>query len=428
MTFFCLYKARKCIEVAVFGTSLIKRTGFVILLSCIVRISAMAQQPGRFMVVSDAHHYSPSPDFTQNLLYEITLAAIHEKVDFVFFTGDLGLRGFATPAEEDLVLKDWRFVLDTLRDNNIKVYACRGNTDLNGGAAWDSLFTGINALPLNGPGNEKGLSYFFETENIFFIALDEFTENYKINQAWLDALPAAGKMKFIFVAGHTPAFKVFNSKCLGTYPAERDIFWESLTQSGAKAYFSGHDHFYDHAIIDDGDGNPGNDIHQFIVATGGSSFFPVSEYDGNNGRWMPEGIFHEAATGYILAEVYASEARITWKHRVEKNVFEYGGDSIVFTSPLNESVISVPDNFVLRQFPNPFRSKTIISYRLPSDDAIELNIYNPDGQKVCTLVKEQQTVGKHEIKWEAGELMPGMYFSELKTGQIRQIRKMILLK
>ena len=59
---------------------------------------------------------------------------------------------------------------------------------------------------------------------------------------------------------------------MGAYPAARDSLWESLLSAGAKIYFSGHDHFYDHTIIDDGDENPQNDMHQVIVGTAPNYF------------------------------------------------------------------------------------------------------------------------------------------------------------
>ena len=110
--------------------------------SLILKTKYTSTSVNRFMVVGDPHHYSPSPDFRQTMLYELTLAAIEEEVDFIFFTGDLAIRGFDTPAEEDSVLKDWRFVLDTLEHHNIKVFACRGNNDISSRQAWDSLFSG----------------------------------------------------------------------------------------------------------------------------------------------------------------------------------------------------------------------------------------------------------------------------------------------
>ena len=387
-----------------------------------------AQHINRFMVVGDTHNYSPSPDFSKTKLYEITLAAIHEQADFIFFTGDLAIRGFESPAEEDSVLKDWRFVLDTLHYHNIKVFACRGNNDVSSRAAWDSLFSGPYIFPQNGPENEKNITYAIEYDSLLFIALDQYTAIHKINQVWLDELLKATNRKFIFAAGHEPAFKLFNSSCLGAYPEERNRFWESLTDAGAKAYFCGHDHFYDHAIIKDIDGNSYNNVHQVIAGTGGTSFFGDSEYNGNNGRWTPERAFHEKDNGYVLVEVNSSDIQMIWKHRVAQNIYAFGGDSCDFSSSSTDDISSIQESDFLGNYPNPFSSKTVISYQVSVFSNIELSVYDLIGRKVNTLAKGRHQPGRYEVEWDAEGMTPGICFCELKAGNNRQVMKMVLLK
>ena len=162
---------------------------------------------------------------------------------------------------------------------------------------WEALFTGMDAFPQNGPELEKNLTYAIEFDNLLFVSLDQYTDSHKINQGWLDSILSTTSSEHIFAAGHEPAFKLWNSNCMGTYPEDRNLFWESLTDAGVKAYFCGHDHFFDHSIIDDGDSNPDNDIHQVITGTGGGSIFSDSEYNGDNGRWTPERISHVVHTG-----------------------------------------------------------------------------------------------------------------------------------
>jgi len=127
-----------------------------------------AQQSTRFMVVADPHIYSPSSNFRQTILFELTVAAIEEQVDFIFFPGDLAIRKPADSTQIDTVLMDWRFVLDTLKHHNIRVLACRGNNDAYSGYAWDSLFTGDCSFPVNGPETEINRTYAFEFNDILF--------------------------------------------------------------------------------------------------------------------------------------------------------------------------------------------------------------------------------------------------------------------
>lgn len=396
------------------------------ILFCINEVNA--QQINRFMIASDAHHYSPSPDFSQTILYEIVLAAIHEQVDFIFFTGDLVVRGFDSPAEKDSVLKDIRFVLDTLYQHKIRVFACRGNNDAGSREAWDSLFSGIYLFPQNGPENEKNLTYAIEYDNLLFISLDQYTESERINQVWLDVILTGKSRDYIFVAGHEPAFKLYNSNCLGAYPDERNLFWESITVAEVRAYFCGHDHFYDHTIIDDGDGNPNNDIHQVISGTAGASFASDSEYNGNNGPWTPVRLFHEEEYGYVLVDINDSETKLIRKHRVEKNVFELAGDSFLFSSIGTISKRIVSSDLLLRNTPNPFHSKTVISYDLPESSEVELNVYDLPGRKIATLLNELQPAGNYKQNWNAENWQPGIYICELRTGQGRQVSKMIKIE
>src|SRR4030042_1247018 len=178
------------------------------------------QPTTRFMVVSDMHHYSPAPEFKKTLLYEIAQAAIDEKVDFIFFTGDLVISSFSSPAVQDSILKDWRLLLDTLSSHHIKVYSCRGNNDFDR-ESWDALFSGEYTFPQNGPENERNITYAVEFNDMLFISLDQYLSSHRINQPWLEEVLSA-KKKPIFVASHEPAFKRLHSNCLGAYPRERD--------------------------------------------------------------------------------------------------------------------------------------------------------------------------------------------------------------
>jgi predicted phosphodiesterase len=388
-----------------------------------------SQEITQFMVVGDAHIYSPTSNFQKTILYEIVLAAIDEEVDFIFFTGDMVISGFGEFAEKDSVLKDWRFVLDTLDTHDIKVFACRGNNDYNK-EAWDSLFVDHYAFPQNGPVYEKNITYALELNNILFIALDQFTELHRINQIWLDSILAINKNSHIFVAGHEPAFKLLHTNCMGAYPDERNIFWESLIDAGAKIFFCGHDHFYDHAVINDGDDDPLNDIHQVIVGTA-SSLHQDGSFDGDNGRWTPDSIFHAKRNGYVLVEVEDGDVQFTWKHRLEPFVFENGGDSYSYITTALEDQVSLGTFKLFQNYPNPFNPMTMINYQLPMILEVEISIYNILGQKVATLIAEKQPAGRYQVEWDASGYASGVYICRLKAmsrGQgVLQTRKLVLL-
>jgi len=62
----------------------------------------------------------------------------------------------------------------------------------------------------------------------------------------------------------------------------------------------------------------------------------------------------------------------------------------------------LPLVFGLRaNFPNPFNPSTTIGYSLPTDVKVRLAIFDVLGQKVRTLVREEQPAGFHLAVWDS---------------------------
>ncbi len=89
----------------------------------------------------------------------------------------------------------------------------------------------------------------------------------------------------------------------------------------------------------------------------------------------------------------------------------------------------IPDHFVLHQnYPNPFNPSTTISYSLPIDDDIRLQIFNIQGQLISTLHNGNQKAGFHSVSFDAGHLASGIYILRLQTSKHILTRKMTLIK
>ncbi|NIR49526.1 T9SS type A sorting domain-containing protein [candidate division KSB1 bacterium] len=93
-----------------------------------------------------------------------------------------------------------------------------------------------------------------------------------------------------------------------------------------------------------------------------------------------------------------------------------------------------PTEFALNQnYPNPFNPSTTIRYRLETLTRVELSIYNTLGQKVKTLLNKLHESGEFQIQWDgtndSGETVSsGVYLYQLKSEELVQTRKMILMK
>jgi hypothetical protein len=88
-----------------------------------------------------------------------------------------------------------------------------------------------------------------------------------------------------------------------------------------------------------------------------------------------------------------------------------------------------PENFILSgNYPNPFNSSTVISYSLPYQSDVTVEIYDILGRKVETLLGDSQLAGYHSIIWKSGENSSGIYFYKIQAGKFVETKKMVLMK
>lgn len=95
---------------------------------------------------------------------------------------------------------------------------------------------------------------------------------------------------------------------------------------------------------------------------------------------------------------------------------------------------AAPMFFVLNQnYPNPFNPSTTITFVLPNNAAVRLNIYNPLGQPVRELLNESLTAGEYHVVWNGADangspVVSGIYFARLESEGVIQTIRMLLMK
>ncbi len=76
-----------------------------------------------------------------------------------------------------------------------------------------------------------------------------------------------------------------------------------------------------------------------------------------------------------------------------------------------EAETPFPDGFHLDPpYPNPFRTRTSITFTLPASRFVTLEAFDVLGRKVATVAAQPFTAGHHQIVWEAGDVPSGVYF------------------
>lgn len=86
------------------------------------------------------------------------------------------------------------------------------------------------------------------------------------------------------------------------------------------------------------------------------------------------------------------------------------------------------DLFLQQNYPNPFNMETTISYNLPEDSEVMLQIYDIRGQHVSTLVNSHQSAGAHSVVWDGSNSLSGIYFYRISTGNHAVAKRMVLMK
>ncbi len=79
-------------------------------------------------------------------------------------------------------------------------------------------------------------------------------------------------------------------------------------------------------------------------------------------------------------------------------------------------------------YPNPFNAATVLTFHLAKSAHVALEIYNPLGQHVATLLDQEMPAGEHRAVWHAENHSSGIYFIRLHSGGVRKTNKIALIR
>lgn len=95
---------------------------------------------------------------------------------------------------------------------------------------------------------------------------------------------------------------------------------------------------------------------------------------------------------------------------------------------------TIPEKFSLNQnYPNPFNPSTNIDFEIPVSGVLKLKIMNILGEEAAVILNGYFHAGLYSVKFNAGNLMSGVYFYSLElNGEVgkffKETKKLILIK
>ena len=111
-------------------------------------------------------------------------------------------------------------------------------------------------------------------------------------------------------------------------------------------------------------------------------------------------------------------------------------DRITWIDENIEILLSVtdPGDFSLygynlgQNIPNPVSSVTTITYELPGQMPVRIDLYNTLGEKIETIINSVGEQGLNYVTWNPQGLSNGIYFYEIRAGDFRDVKKLLLQK
>ncbi|MCI0448206.1 MAG: YCF48-related protein [Chlorobi bacterium] len=95
---------------------------------------------------------------------------------------------------------------------------------------------------------------------------------------------------------------------------------------------------------------------------------------------------------------------------------------------ISNSENEMPQDFELKNYPNPFNPTTIISFSLHENSFVRLIIYDVIGNEIQTLVSGELKKGYYEILFDGSSLASGLYYCRIETRSFKKTIKMVLTK
>ncbi len=155
----------------------------------------------------------------------------------------------------------------------------------------------------------------------------------------------------------------------------------------------------------------GNDVGVFVTRDAGVTWASYSED-------LPDAVL-------VLDLVVAPEDRALLVATHGNGMYRRS----LLDNPVATEVGTAPAGFRLVQnAPNPFRSRTTLSFELDRPGEVRLEVFDVAGRRVATLAEGRHEAGTHTATWDAYGLASGVYVARLTAAGAVETRRMTLVR
>lgn len=142
-------------------------------------------------------------------------------------------------------------------------------------------------------------------------------------------------------------------------------------------------------------------------------------------RGIPTGIMNIKYYDNFIYTFYSKHIDDFRRNDDDLLVQKYSYDATLGVQEIHD----VPAEYSLdNNYPNPYNPSTTITYSLPESGNVKIEVFNMLGQSVGVLYEGYTEAGSHNITFNAGELVSGVYIYRFTTSDFSASKKMLLVK
>jgi hypothetical protein len=131
---------------------------------------------------------------------------------------------------------------------------------------------------------------------------------------------------------------------------------------------------------------------------------------------------------YVMGSTYSPDFPLLNPYQTNQGSSDIFVMKFANTTGVDEEETSLPRDYLMGYYPNPFNSSTLINYQIDTRALVSLSIYNLLGQRVATLCEKYQEPGIYSAIWDAKGVSSGVYLCRLEIGDKSEYSKMVLMK
>ncbi|MEK6649602.1 MAG: T9SS type A sorting domain-containing protein, partial [Bacteroidota bacterium] len=180
-------------------------------------------------------------------------------------------------------------------------------------------------------------------------------------------------------------------------------------------------------------GGSGSNFGEFFIGSSKTTSYGLRVDDAGTNRYYADtsASYTAKPSDAILIPRYARIATLSgivdWSFSFYKLLPRTDADFGTITGV--ERVDDVPSTFALSQnYPNPFNPSTTIRYSLLQSARVTLKVFNMLGQEVATLANGEHPAGTFQVTFDASHLASGVYYYQLRAGDLNAVQRMVYLK